>query len=91
MERQMFSWQLKDNAGDVVDDGTRFAWNSAIRAGQDALRDVPGRGMFERDGSAVHSFPNPRGDSRIGDTYAQRWTGPRGTFTVEVMCGLAFM
>ena len=90
MERQMFRWQLKDHAGEVVDDGTRFAWNSAIRAGQDALRDIPGRGMFERDGSAVVTYSD-RHFHHLADTYAQRWTGPRGIFTVEVVCGLAIM
>jgi|SRR5665647_3618023 len=86
MKRQVFRWQLKDEAGAVVDGGTCFAWNSAIRAGQDALRDVPGRGMFDRVEPA--RVTSADADRRFtGDTYAQQWSGPRGTFVVRVERG----
>ena len=86
MKRQVFRWQLEDTTGAVLVNGTRFAWNSALRAGQDALRDIPGRGMFDRIEPAVVTSADA--DRRfVGDTYEQRWSGPRGTFVVRVERG----
>ena len=84
MKRQVFRWQLVDEDCKVVAYGARFAWNSALRAGQDALRDIPGRGMFDRIEPA--RVTSADADRRFtGDTYEQRWSGPRGTFTVKVV------
>lgn len=83
MQRDTYRWELVDEAGEVLDDGLKFAWNSAIRAGEDALRDVPGRGAFMRDG-VPEVTTSGEGVWQQRETYEQRWTGPRGTFTVRV-------
>jgi hypothetical protein len=82
-QRDTYRWELVNEAGEVEDDGIKFAWNSAIRAGEDALRDVPGRGAFMRDGKPDLVTVGD-GPFRKHVSYAQRWTGPRGTYTVKV-------